>query len=230
MSGARPLWNAVCSVLLCSSVRERKVLPEWKNTKHVNRKCQDISQAAPFSFREKAEYATRGGSSTFKNMPFLRQEGRLLRTRKAYSRMQNVTHWFLVGYIFCYRWCYLRVVSVANLAGCKVFLSPCWSVSDREIVCEVVPIGLLAWGVEVFSLTLRNSFSHRRHSFFSWRTFLSLTDLTDLTEPFHQRFDPTERLRHTEFTEAFQLRLAVTFCDIGWLNVSVKLCVFCSSV
>ena len=24
--------------------------------------------------------------------------------------------------------------------------------------------------------------------------------------------------------------LAVTFCDIGWLNVSVKLCVFCSSV
>ena len=43
-------------------------------------------------------------------------------------------------------------------------------------------------------------------------------------------FEPTERLRHTEFTEAFQLRLAVTFCDIGWLDVSVNLCVFCSSV
>ena len=28
-------------------------------------------------------------------------------------------------------------------------------------------------------------------------------------------FDPTERLRHTEFTEAFQLTLAVTFCEIG---------------
>ena len=43
-------------------------------------------------------------------------------------------------------------------------------------------------------------------------------------------FEPTEGLRHTEFTEAFQLRLAVTFCDIGWLNVSVECCVFCSSV
>ena len=28
-------------------------------------------------------------------------------------------------------------------------------------------------------------------------------------------FEPTEGLRHTEFTEAFQLRLAVTLCDIG---------------
>ena len=28
-------------------------------------------------------------------------------------------------------------------------------------------------------------------------------------------FEPTERLRHTEFTEAFQLTLAVTFCEIG---------------
>ena len=48
----------------------------------------------------------------------------------------------------------------------------------------------------------------------SWRDF-SLTEHTDLTELFHQRFDPTERLRHTEVTEAFQLRLAVTLCDIG---------------
>ena len=31
---------------------------------------------------------------------------------------------------------------------------------------------------------------------------LSLTELTDLTELFHQRFDPTEGLRHTDFTEA----------------------------
>ena len=141
-----------CGVFCSSvfSVRERKVLHEWKNTNHVNRKCQDISQAAPFSFREKAEYATRGGSSTFKNMPFLRQEGRLLRARKAYSRMQNVTRWFLVCYILgCRQW-YLRVVSVANLVDCKGFLSPCWLVSDREIVCEVAPIGLLAWGVGVF--------------------------------------------------------------------------------
>ena len=47
---------------------------------------------------------------------------------------------------------------------------------------------------------------------------------------FAHSFESTERLRHTEFTEAFQLTLALTLCDIGWLNVSVKLCVFCSSV
>jgi len=57
-----------------------------------------------------------------------------------------------------------------------------------------------------------------------------LTERTEFTESFGAHFEPTERLRHTENTEAFQLRLAVTFCDIGWLNVSVGLCVFCSSV
>ena len=59
---------------------------------------------------------------------------------------------------------------------------------------------------------------------------LSLTERTEFTEVFSAHFEPTEGLRHTEFTEAFQLRLAVTFCEIGWLNVSVKPCVFCSSV
>ena len=47
---------------------------------------------------------------------------------------------------------------------------------------------------------------------------------------FAHSFEPTEGLRHTEFTEAFQQRLAVTLCDIGWLNVSVHLCEICSSV
>ena len=32
---------------------------------------------------------------------------------------------------------------------------------------------------------------------------------------FAHSFESTERLRHTEFTEAFQLTLAVTLCDIG---------------
>ena len=35
----------------------------------------------------------------------------------------------------------------------------------------------------------------------SQRVFLSLTELTDLTESFCARFEPTEGLRHTEFTE-----------------------------
>ena len=43
----------------------------------------------------------------------------------------------------------------------------------------------------------------------------SLTERTEFTEPFGAHFEPTERLRHTEGTEAFQLTLAVTLCEIG---------------
>ena len=35
-----------------------------------------------------------------------------------------------------------------------------------------------------------------------WGGF-SLTELTDLTEHFNQRFELTERLRHTDFTERY---------------------------
>ena len=46
-------------------------------------------------------------------------------------------------------------------------------------------------------------FSHREYLSLSQRVFLSLTELTDLTELFHQRFESTERLRHTDITERF---------------------------
>ena len=64
--------------------------------------------------------------------------------------------------------------------------------------------------------------SSRKGSFAdSWLSFLSrwagfsLTERTEFMEVFGAHFELTERLRHTEITEAFQLRLAVTFCDIG---------------
>ena len=64
----------------------------------------------------------RRGLSTFKNMLFLPQEGRFLRARRAYTRMQNVTHWFLEGYILgCRQW-HLRVLRVASLVCYKDFL------------------------------------------------------------------------------------------------------------
>ena len=72
--------------------------------------------------------------------------------------------------------------------------------------CEKKNIGNV-WGEVILSQSTQSSLSIFAHS-----------------------FEPTECLRHTEFTEAFQLTLAVTLCEIGWLNVSVKVCVFCSSV
>ena len=47
-----------------------------------------------------------------------------------------------------------------------------------------------------------------------WGVF-SLTERTEFTEPFGAHFELTEGLRHTENTEAFQLTLAVTFCELG---------------
>ena len=45
-----------------------------------------------------------------------------------------------------------------------------------------------------------------------WGVF-SLTERTEFTEPFGAHFEPTEGLRHTEFTEAFQL-LSLLIRDI----------------
>ena len=142
------LWAFVCSVLLCSSVRdrkflcerkkyppwekersfvrERKVLRERKNTNHVNRKCQDILQIIPFSFREKAEYATRRGSSTFRNMPFLQVKDALLEARRASSLMLCVMGWFVVGYKVGYWRCYTPVLKMITLMLCNDFSHVRW--------------------------------------------------------------------------------------------------------
>ena len=60
--------------------------------------------------------------------------------------------------------------------------------------------------MRAFSLTEGISFSYEGYFLLSQRIFLSLTELTDLTELFHQRFDPTEGLRHTDFTERYCYR------------------------
>ena len=59
---------------------------------------------------------------------------------------------------------------------------------ERGVVCEVTPIGLLTHVIEFF-------LSH-------WVVF-SLTERTEFTEVFGAHFEPTEGLRHTEFTERY---------------------------
>ena len=58
----------------------------------------------------------------------------------------------------------------------------------------------------------------------------SLTEHTDLTDPFCAPFRTHRRPPAYRIHRTLQLKVAVRFCVIGWLNVSVKLCVFCSSV
>ena len=148
-------------------------------------------------------------------MPFLGQEGHVLRARRACSEMLSRP--------FCNR-------EGHEEGRGEVFLSR-WgvlSLTEHTKFTEVLSARVNSW--VSFSLTERAKFTEVLSARInSWGSF-SLTEYTDLTEPFCARFEPTEGLRHTEVTEAFQLTLAVTFCDIGWLNVSVECCVFCSSV
>ena len=78
-----------------------------------------------------------------------------------------------------------------------------------------------SWGG--LSLTLVRFLSHRIHrfnrtflvhAFVHWKFFLSQSTQSSRSF-FAHSFEPTERLRHTEVTEAFQLTLAVTLCEIG---------------
>ena len=62
-----------------------------------------------------------------------------------------------------------------------------------------------------------------------WGDF-SLTELTDLTEHICALFRTHRRPPAYRVHGALLLKVAVRFCEIGWLNVSVGLCVFCSSV
>ena len=62
-----------------------------------------------------------------------------------------------------------------------------------------------------------------------WGGF-SLTELTEFTEHFCAQFRAHRTPSAYRVHRALLPKMAVTFCEIGWLNVSVGCCVFCSSV
>jgi len=85
---------------------------------------------------------------------------------------------------------------------------PCPSPIGRGVKCEVTPTGLR-------TRFLGSFFSHRGDLFLSWRVFVSLTELTDLTERFWRTFRTHRRPPAYRIHRTFQLKLAVMFCVIG---------------
>ena len=73
------------------------------------------------------------------------------------------------------------------------------SVKSVSSVREKLPTANL----KRFFLTEEIFFSHEGCLFLTRRMSFSLTELTDLTEHFNQRFELTERLRHTDITERY---------------------------
>ena len=107
----------------------------------------------------------------------------------------------------------------------------------------MISVDLMSLWTFVCSVLLCSSVRNRKHPldekmsmrfagefFLSRRIFLSLTEHTDLTEHFCALFRTHRTPPAYRIHRAFQLKVAVRFCEIGWLNVSVKPCVFCSSV
>ena len=95
-------------------------------------------------------------------------------------------------------------------------------------VCSV----LLCFSVRNRTLPLYDT-TQKQHAgefFLSRRVFFSLTERTEFTEHFCAQFRAHRRPPAYRVHRALLLKVAVKFCDIGWLNVSVGLCVFCSSV
>ena len=188
------LWNAVCSVLLCSSVRKRT-----------------IARLAGEFFSHRTHRFNRTHLRTVSNpqKAFGIQTSQSVKTIVDTDKGQHKADILLIGVS---RWSLPFPPGEGSGEGplslwafvCSVLL--CFSVRNRTHPLDEM-IYMQIFGEFYLSQSTQSSLSIFAHS-----------------------FEPTERLRHTEFTEAFQLTLAVTLCDIGWLNVSVECCVFCSSV
>ena len=145
-SGEGPLssMSPVYSVLLCYSVRKRNVLrekkkcPPWekdlssvrkriilcegRDAIQKDRDYQDISSATPLSFRGHVPLHWRRRLSAIEKKPFKGQEHALLGARKACSREQSITTWFLVGYELYQRRLPPLILRIVCSVICKGFL------------------------------------------------------------------------------------------------------------
>ena len=74
------------------------------------------------------------------------------------------------------------------------------SPAGRGVICEVTPIGLLVCGVG---------------SLFFYAGYFPLTELTDLTEHICALFRTHRTPPAYRYHRTFQLKVAVTFCEIG---------------
>ena len=108
---------------------------------------------------------------------------------------------------------------------------------ERRRACSwslkgVLPNGewIVCWKLLTFSMSKFSILSRKCTLYLSCWWGFSLTERTEFTEFFGAQFRAHRRPPAYRVHRALLLKVAVRFCVIGWLNVSVKLCVFCSSV
>ena len=101
---------------------------------------------------------------------------------------------------------------------------------EASVAVRFCEIGWLNVSVDLCVFCSSVSFCEKKNIFETRRGVFSLTERTEFTEHFCVQFRAHRRPPAYRVHRALLLKVAVTFCEIGWLNVSVGLCVFCSSV
>ena len=136
-----------------------------------------------------------------KKGPVKHQEGRVLGRWRACSRMEK-----------------------------GMFLKGVGQWGEASVAVRFCDIGWLNVSVDLCVFCSSVSFCEKKNIFETRRGVLSLTERTEFTEHFFALFRAHRRPPAYRVHRALLLKVAVRFCEIGWLNVSVGLCVFCSSV
>ena len=88
----------------------------------------------------------------------------------------------------------------------------------------------VCWKLLTFSMSKFSILSRKRTFYLSRWWGFSLTERTEFTELFGALFRVHRTPPAYRVHRALLLKVAVRFCVIGWLNVSVNLCEICSSV
>ena len=156
------LWNAVCSVLLCKSVRKRTL---------------ENCRGSFFSHRTHRSNRTLLRTVLISQNAFGIQNSQNVSAIIITNKGHNEAYILFIGVS---RW--LRPSLWGRGRGRGRYL--------YEPLC-VLFFCVLLW--------------EKENTWESWGDF-SLTERTEFTEHFGARFEPTERLRHTENTERFSYR------------------------
>ena len=141
--------------------------------------------------------------ASFVSVTYMKSAGCRQRWRRALSSIKKGVFLNVEGHVLEWR-------RACSWMGKDMFLKGVRQGGEASVAVRFCEIGWLNVSVEccvfcssVYSVRKRTLENCRGEFFLSQRTFFSLTERTEFTEVFGAHFEPTEGLRHTEFTERY---------------------------
>ena len=168
--------------------------------------------------------------ASFVSVTYMKSAGCRQRWRRALSSIKKGVFLNVEGHVLEWRRACSWMGKDMLLKGVRQGGEASVAVRFCEIGWLNVSVGLCVFCSSVFFCEKKTLENCRGEFFLSQRTFFSLTERTEFTEPFGAQFRAHRTPPAYRVHRALLLKVAVRFCEIGWLNVSVECCVFCSSV